>query len=179
MDRKIRRRCKCGCGRRTSIGKLYLQGHNSGNKKHGMCGTGTYRIWKGMIQRCYGYGGVGVKGYKKISVCKRWRKSFQNFLKDMGPRPDGLTLDRIDNNGDYTPENCRWATWEQQAINRNSSGRFTNSPNRWITYNGKTMTRSEWAREIGISKFTLASRLRYGWPLKEVLFGKIYSHGSF
>ena len=89
------------------------------NKKHGMFNTPTWRSWFGMVARCKypnlpywkNYGGRGIK------VCKRWEK-FVNFLADMGVRPEGKTLDRKNNNGNYCRRNCRWATWEEQNNNR-------------------------------------------------------------
>lgn len=104
---------------------------------HGKSGTPTYHIWEGLIDRCYNknrrkyylYGGKGIK------VCDRWRHSFKNFLKDMGEKPHGMTLDRINSNGDYCKENCRWATYTVQnqnvkrrdgykGINKNKYGNY-------------------------------------------------------
>lgn len=123
-----------------------------------------YNTWGSMIHRCYSphndhyalYGGRGIK------VCDRWRESFDAFLEDMGPRPaDKTSLDRIDNNGDYTPENCMWSTMRQQSRNRRT--------NVFLTFQGRTMCLIDWAREHGIHRMTLYSRLKAGWPLKEAL----------
>jgi hypothetical protein len=86
-----------------------------GNATHGMAGTRTYQSWCSMIARCGSHPDYAGRG---IKVCARWR-TFANFLADMGERPEGLTLDRYpDNDGNYRPGNCRWATPKQQAENR-------------------------------------------------------------
>jgi hypothetical protein len=100
------------------------------------------------------YGGRGIK------VCRRWDK-FENFLADMGERPAGTSLDRIDNNGNYTPKNCRWATLIEQARNKRN--------NRLITFGEETLPLAAWAERIGISKQLLRQRLKYGWPTSKVL----------
>jgi hypothetical protein len=111
-----------------------------------------------MIQRCTNeknpawprYGGRG------ITVCKRWRK-FENFLADMGEAPVGLSLERIDNDGDYDPRNCKWATRREQGRNKRN--------NRLIFFKGRVQILAEWARHFGMSQTTLRRRLEQGrWP---------------
>ena len=123
-----------------------------GQRKHPL-----YMVWCSMKQRCdnpnvYGYSYYGGRG---IKYCERWRV-FDNFLADMGPRPDGFTLDRIDSNGDYEPSNCRWASRIQQMNNVSSNVR--------VVVNGVEMTMAEAGRLNGIGTSTIWSRIRmFGW----------------
>ena len=92
------------------------------NYKHGYDGTPTYKSWQSMKERCYNSNSISYKNYGAIGieVCERWMV-FENFLADMGERPEGMTLDRIDNDGNYEPINCRWATYIQQSRNRKTT----------------------------------------------------------
>ena len=113
-----------------------------------------YRTWKAMRARCYAPCNANDGNYQKlgIKVCERW-DSFANFYADMGDRPEGHSLDRIDNSKDYEPNNCRWATVETQVKNR---GNFNIN----ITYNGKTQCLKDWAREYKIPYVTLVFRVK-------------------
>ena len=119
----------------------------------------TYR---NMMSRCNNPKATGYSFYggRGITVCLEW-SSFEGFLNDMGPRPLGTSLDRIDYNRGYSKENCRWAKWEEQANNR--------SDNVLLSFNGVTQTISQWAREVGLKINTLQYRLYRGWSLEDAL----------
>jgi len=132
----------------------------------------TYHTWTGMKDRCGNrknkrFHRYGARG---ISVCDRW-ESFENFLADMGEKPPGMSLDRIDNNGNYCPENCRWATGKQQARNK--------SNNTLMTHAGKTQTMQEWSEELGITSSTISWRLQRGWSDEQCLLGRPQKNGRF
>lgn len=119
---------------------------------HGMTKTAAYRHWLGVISRC---GNTTNKAYKDyggrgIYVCERWR-DFSLFHADMGEKPQGMFLDRIDNDGPYSPDNCRWATPKQSANNRRNS--------RLVTLNGKTQTLTEWCDELGLPYQRIRNRV--------------------
>lgn len=134
--------------------------------------TSTYNRWSLMRRRCNNpkhpaynnYGGRGIK------VCERWN-NYDNFLKDMGEAPPGLTLDRIDVNGDYTPENCRWATRSQQARNIRST--------RLVTIEGQTYVAADLAEKLGVKTDTLIQRAKVCSTYKEVMNpqSRSYTHG--
>jgi hypothetical protein len=120
-------RCLCSCGNTTVVhqGNLGRTTNSCGCKRtiHHMSHTRTYRTWISMKSRCYRpttqnykwYGALGVR------VCRRWLNNFKNFLEDMGERPPGMTIDRINGSGDYTPSSCRWATPAEQRLNRRNN----------------------------------------------------------
>lgn len=145
-------------------------------KKHGLCREhhSEVQIWHGMMKRCYDtenryYSRWGGRG---IVVCSRWRASIANFIADLGPRPSKrYTLDRIDNDGPYSPENCRWATLSEQNNNT--------SRNHSVTINGVTKTVAQWSRQKGASPSgRIYARLGRGWTAEEAVFGQARSnHG--
>lgn len=124
----------------------------------------TYVSWEGMRRRVTDVH-TQHKYYTHVKVCERWN-SFLNFLEDMGERPKGLTLDRIDTNGDYCKENCRWATWSEQNKNRRP---FTKKTDRRVEYKGETLTVSQLERKLGLKRRFLYSRLQRGWSLEKSL----------
>lgn len=174
--------CLCSCGKERVVnGENLRNGHTRScgcllvenarkNKgvapKHGHGrngGSATYNAWHAMKQRCLTktnkrYADYGGRG---ITVCPRWMESFENFLTDLGERPKGASLDRINNNGNYEPSNCRWATRKEQQRNMRTS--------RLISYQGIAKPVAAWAEEIGMSCFALLTRLRRGWSTEDAL----------
>lgn len=115
-------------------------------------GTPTHNTWHLMVQRCHNPNATSYSGYggRGIVVCDRWRV-YANFLADMGERPPGLTLGRIDNDGPYSPENCRWETWAQQ--NRNSrNSKLTQDEVDWMLDHATSITGKEMAQMLGIGR---------------------------
>ncbi len=132
--------------------------------KHNGCNRPEYVCWQQMNSRCFNprnrcfprYGGRGV------TVCDRWRHDFAAFLADMGPRPSPKhSIDRIDNSGPYSPENCRWATLTEQNRNKRT--------NRLLTFHGETLPLSAWAERLGMPENTIRNRLRRGWSDERTL----------
>lgn len=124
--------------------------------------TPAYRSWGNMLQRCTNPNNPAYPDYggRGISVCVRW-ESFDAFLTDMGDRPLGMTLERIDNDGDYHPGNCRWATRAEQNANRRGA--------RLLSHGGETLRISEWARRLGVRETRIRERLNKGWTVSQAV----------
>jgi hypothetical protein len=123
--------CKCDCGNIVTVrgdslrlGATKSCGCFRGSiKKHGMAYSLTYRSWINMKQRCSNKNNIGYSRYggRGIKVCDRWLESFENFLEDMGKRPNGMSIDRIDNDDNYEPDNCKWSTSKEQSNNQTTN----------------------------------------------------------
>ena len=173
--------CRCDCGNECAVlhGNL-VNGHTSScgclmrerattaNIRHGDCCRGNiapeHQAWDGMIKRCHNpncksYSDYGARG---ITVCQRWRNSYEDFLNDAGRRPSSLhSLDRIDNSLGYQPGNVRWALRLTQ--NRNTRA------NHFIEFNNQRKTASEWALQTGIKSGSILFRLSHGWSVERAL----------
>jgi len=149
--------CDCGktkvipstqllAGRTNSCGCLLSEIVKKLHTKHGKSNTTEFRIWAGMIARCYTPSATGYKNYggRGITVCQHWRDAFAGFYADMGPRPKGMSLDRINPNSAYTPENCKWSTALEQANNK--------TDNHFVEAYGQRKTISQWARELDVNR---------------------------
>lgn len=170
--------CRCDCGKETvvhggnlksghtrSCGCLEIEVRSKGTMfRHGASAndkeTPEFVVWKKIRERCLSqacpaYADYGGRG---IGMCQSWQDDFTNFLNDMGPRPPGTSIDRINNDLGYFKENCRWATQIQQANNKRNNIR--------IEFNGETKTRSEWARHLGFNYPMLQGRLKNGWSVE-------------
>jgi hypothetical protein len=131
---------------------------------HGKTRTRTYEVWKRMRQRCNNPNSSNAETHynRGIRVCERWNK-FENFLEDMGEIPEGdYSIDRIDNNGNYEPSNCKWATRKEQSNNRRS--------NKILIFQGKSKTLRQWCDKLNLNYRTIQNRLNsYGWSIEKAL----------
>lgn len=172
-------KCLCDCGKTSivnggklknghtkSCGCLLNETRGQSSKKHGMSHTPEHNVWLGMQARCYNENNDQYKdwGGRGITVCDRWLgdEGFVNFFADMGKRPsEKHTIERGNNDGNYSPDNCSWELKEVQANNTRS--------NVFITYNGQTKTVANWGKKIGIPGKVLRKRIKRGWGIEAVL----------
>lgn len=159
--------CACSCGNEKWIGADKLAGRvtvscgcvrrevvSASFRKHGQSRrTPEYRAWAAMKQRCFNEGGPAYKnwGGRGIKVCDEWLNSFEQFFADMGRRPAGTSLERENNDGDYSPGNCKWGTRTEQSQNTRTAVR--------LTFKGETLCLSEWARRCGLLVCTMRRRI--------------------
>ena len=177
-------RCQCDCGNTTVVRTGDLISGNTtscgcwgrsriaaSTKTHGLRRTPEYSTWAAMIQRCtnpnlpsfHNWGGRGIQ------ICPQWRHDFMTFYRDMGRKPTLThTLERIDTDGHYEPDNCRWATRREQSRNQRS-----NHP---LTFQGRTQLMTDWAQELHIKLPTLCQRLRRGMSVEQALSYRIQRH---
>lgn len=145
--------CKCQMGPKIAEAKT----------THGMSHSKTYTAWRMMISRCYRRGNPSYENYggRGIRVCSRWLNSFEAFVEDMGVAPEDLSIDRIDNNGDYEPGNCRWADHKTQQNNKRN--------NILIEHNGEVKTAAQWAEACGLPMYLMRQRIKSGLTAAEIL----------
>lgn len=182
VNKKTKWECRCSCGNVKAVdGLALINGHTKScgclhkdamaekakkAKTHGYTHHRLYACYYRMRRRCENKANKSYKRYggRGIKVCDEWKNDIMSFINwgiENGYK-EGLSIDRIDNDGDYSPENCRWADATQQSNNRRS--------NKFVTYNGETHTYAEWSRIIGISQLTLRHRIEdLGWSVKDAL----------
>jgi hypothetical protein len=178
--------CRCDCGNQVAVSsgnvkaghikscgclaKLNLK-HGGFVKVNGVKGKHPlYCVWDGIIQRCtnpnnkyyHNYGGRGIK------VCDKWRASFKSFREDMGPRPPGHLIERIDNNGHYEPNNCKWATRKEQMNNCRN--------NFIVEYRGQRLTMQQLSELSGVPYKTLEYRIKIGWGAERAANQPVQTH---
>ena len=171
--------CRCDCGKIKDVGSRELRKGISvscgcyradwakeHNKKHGGKGTRLYRIWTGMKDRCLNKNSKYKKNYSErgIKICDEWADSFEAFYSWVMSNgyDDKLTIDRIDNNGNYCPENCRWADYKTQGNNTRS--------NVVVVLDGESHTVTEWSEITGVPRNVIYGRLKSGWDARKALF---------
>ena len=180
--------CKCACGTLKEISGTTLTAGISkscgcyardlasirSSTVGGLSRNRTYVAWYNMIRRCTVESGKskGVKNYfqRGITVCDEWLSSFENFFQDMGECPEGLSLDRIDNDGNYNQLNCRWATRDQQQNNKTTT--------LFLEFKGEKKSLTDWAKEINISQKTLWNRIDRGWSVQDALTLSVVQKGK-
>lgn len=164
-------KCKCGCGNECIVAGSKLRNLSTRScgcickRQNGLAKSRSYKSWMAMKERCLNsysssysrYGALGIK------ICERWLSSFQSFYEDMGERPIGKTLDRLDPFGNYFKENCRWATPSEQGLNKKTQ-------NHLIEYNGQKKPLTFWSNQFGIGWATLRKRIvDLKWPIEKAL----------
>lgn len=171
---------KCDCGKEKVVNGSHLKSGNTKscgclhkemttrynkefNITHAMSHSSTYISWQSMKNRCCNINDQCYENYGRrgISVCDRWKDSFENFYKDMGDRPKGMTIDRINNDGNYEHGNCKWATQREQGNNRRT--------NVFLTYNNLKLTVAQWARKLDMPHTTILRRIKHGWDIGKIL----------
>lgn len=173
-------KCFCMCGNTCEVSQSSLASGNANScgclsnelssaraRTHGLSETRIYKIWKGIFDRCENQSSSAYHNYgaRGISVCNEWQTFLPFYEWSMSHGyTDELTIDRIDVNGDYCPENCRWITREEQARNKRT--------NVLITYNGRTMIAAQWEKELGLSRELVSNRKRKGWSDVECIEGR-------
>lgn len=175
--------CRCDCGTEKIVRGHDLKGgtrscgcsrrYNTGLYQHGLSDTRLHRIWRSIKDRCYNPNNQDYKHYggRGISVCDEWKSDFMVFYKWALSTGYGeeLTIDRIDTNGWYSPENCRWVSMIEQSNNRRN--------NKVITFRGESLTIAQWSRKTGVKYGDIQNRLNYGYSFEEAInpnFDRVY-----
>lgn len=173
--------CKCSCGKNVTVdGKSLRNGQKScgcirketkPRYKHGLSTSPEYKAWAGMRSRCRNENDAAFANYggRGIEVCQRW-SAFENFFEDMGRRPDGLSIERVDNNQGYSKENCKWATPFEQSNNKRT--------NQKLTIHGVTKTVGQWAALNGINRRLISERIKQGYAPEIAIIPKRVSRNG-
>lgn len=174
-DKGIHRwECSCSCGAVRLLSSKHAKSYkscgclNKGTKKHGYTGTKLYQVWSNMRTRVLNPNHPQYKDYggRGITICDEWlndKDGSSNFFKwaESSGYEEGLTLDRIDVDGDYEPSNCKWSTMQEQCFNRRSNVKYT--------FKGETKTATEWSLSLGGSSSLVRERIRHGWSIERAL----------